>query len=430
VQKVQVNSAGDVLTTLSTSPPVPGDNLRLSIDGNIQMVAQGALQQGQRAAQHARDSVTKRRFEAPASSAVVEDPRTGQIIALATNPTYNPAQFVGGISQNNYNALLNNPSDPLLDRTIQGEYAPGSTFKLITATAGLKYGLITPSSIFDDTGKITIGNFVAHNDNGAAYGPIDLSEALTVSSDNYFNTIGLDLWYGRNQYGEDALQRVANEFGLGEQTGIDLPNASAGKIPTPQSYVQDHKQNPSVFTQAQWYPGNSDQVAIGQDEVLVTPLQLANAYAAFANGGNLFDPLVVEDAETPGGKVVKAFQARVMNRISFQPAWRAALIAGFQGAVNNGNGTAAGVFERTPLASMDIAGKTGTAQVNPPKQDTSVFTSFAPASNPQYVVDAFVEDAGYGASVAAPVVREIYDALFNVPLQPVNYSSAGGGGQN
>ncbi len=430
VQKVQVNSAGDVLTTLSTTPPVPGDNLRLSIDGYIQMVAEGALQQGQRAAQHTLDKVTNRKFEAPASSAVVEDPRTGQIIALATNPTYDPGQFVGGISQSNYNALLNNPSDPLLDRSIQGQYAPGSTFKLVTAVAGLKYGLITPSSTFDDTGHITIGNFVAHNDNGAAYGPIDLSEALTVSSDNYFNTIGLQLWYGRSKYGQDALQSVANQFGFGQPTGIDLPNESAGKIPTPQSYVKDHQQDPSVFTQAQWYPGNSDQVAIGQDEVLVTPLQLANAYAAFANGGNLFDPLVVEDAETAGGKVVKAFQAKVANRISITPAWRAALMTGFLGVVNNGNGTAAGVFEGTPLASMDIAGKTGTAQVNPPKQDTSVFTSFAPASSPQYVVDAFVEDAGYGASVAAPVAREIYDALFHVPLQPVTYSSAGGGGQN
>jgi penicillin-binding protein 2 len=430
VQKVQVNSAGDVLTTLSTTPPVPGDNIRLSIDGNIQMVADQALQQGQLAAQHSNDPVTHRKFEAPASAAVVEDPQNGQIIALATNPTYDPQEFVGGISQSNYNALLNNPDDPLLDRTIQGQYAPGSTFKLITAMAGLEYGLITPTSIFDDTGSITIGNFVAHNDNGAAYGPIDLSQAITVSSDNYFNTIGLELWYGRNTYGQDALQNVANQFGLGRPTGVDLPNEAPGKIPTPQSYAKDHQEDPSVFPQAQWYPGNSDQVAIGQDEVLVTPLQLANAYAAFADGGTLWQPLVVADAETPGGKVVHAYQAKVSNRINIQPAWRAALLAGFEGVVQNGDGTAAGDFLRTPLASMDIAGKTGTAQVNAPKQDTSVFTSFAPASNPQYVVDAFVEDAGYGASVAAPVVREIYDALFKLPLQPVSYATAGSGGQN
>jgi penicillin-binding protein 2 len=430
VQKVQVDSQGHILTTLTSTRPVPGDDIRLSIDGHVQMAAEAALTQGMVAAQHTYDRVTKRNFEAPAGSAVVEDPNTGQIIALATNPTYNPQEFVGGISQSNYNALLNNPSDPLLDRTIQGQYAPGSTFKLVTAMAGLKYGLITPDTYFDDTGSITIGNFVAHNDNGAAYGEISLSKAITVSSDNYFNTIGLKLWYGRSQYRADALQNVANEFGFGSPSGVALRNEAPGKIPTPASYVRDHKEHPAVFTQSQWYPGNSDQVAIGQDEVLVTPVQLANAYAAFANGGTLYVPQLAVDAETPSGQVVKPFAAQTTRTIPIEPSWRAALLQGFEGAVNSPNGTANGVFAGTPLAGMDIAGKTGTAQVNAPRQDTSVFTSFAPASSPKYVVDAFVEDAGYGASVAAPVVREIYDALYHLPLEPVAYSTATTGGQN
>jgi len=430
VQKVQVDSQGNILTTLSSSRPVPGDNIRLSIDGNVQMAAEAALTQGMMAARQTFDRVTNRNFEAPAGSAVVEDPTNGQIIALATNPTYDPEEFVGGISDANYKALLNNPSDPLLDRTIQGQYAPGSTFKLVTAMAGLQYGLITPSTYFDDTGSITIGNFVAHNDNGAAYGEINLSQAITVSSDNFFNTIGLKLWYGRSQYGDDALQNVAHEFGLGTSTGLVLPNEAPGKIPTPASYVKDHKADPAVFTQSQWYPGNSDQVAIGQDEVLVTPVQLANAYATFANGGTLFVPQLAVDAQTATGQVVKEFSPQKTGTVPIQPSWRAALLQGFEGVVNNPSGTASGVFAGTPLAGMDIAGKTGTAQVNAPRQDTSVFTSFAPASNPKYVVDAFVEDAGYGASVAAPVVREIYDALFNLPPEPVSYSAATAGGQN
>jgi penicillin-binding protein 2 len=431
IQRLQVDSKGDVLASLGTSPPVPGDTLRLSIDGTIQMVAEQALEQGLVAARHTFDTTTHRDFTAPAGSAVVEDPNTGQVLALATNPTYDPSEFVGGISEANYQALLNNPNDPLLDRTIQGQYAPGSTFKLITATAGLQYGLITPTTPFDDTGSITIGNFVAHNDNGAAYGVITLPRAITVSSDNFFNTIGLNLWYGRNTYGDDALQNVAKEYGLAAPTGIALPNEAAGKIPTPESYVRDHQADPSVFTQAEWYPGNSDQVAIGQDEVLVTPLQLANAYATFANGGNLLVPQVAIDAASPTtGRVVQTFHTRVVHTVSLQPAWRAALLQGFTGVVNNPSGTAYGDFANTPLANMDIAGKTGTAQVNAPRQDTSVFTSFAPASNPRFVVDAFVEDAGYGASVAAPVVREIYDGLFGLPLQPVAYSTAGSGGQN
>jgi penicillin-binding protein 2 len=431
VQKLQVDSRGNVLATLSTTAPVAGDTLRLTISGPVQVIAEQALEQGMNAARATFDKTSHRNFTAPAGSAVVEDPTNGQILALATNPTYDPTEFVGGISQANYRALLNNPNDPLLDRTIQGQYAPGSTFKLITATAGLQTGLITPNTVFDDTGSITIGNFVAHNDNGAAYGYITLPTAITVSSDNFFNTIGLNLWYGRDTYGEDALQNVAAEYGLGARTGLPLPNEAHGKIPTPQSYLSDHQADPGVFTQTQWYPGNSDQVAIGQDEVLVTPLQLANAYATFANGGKLLVPqLAVDAANATTGRVMQTFHTRVVHTVALQPDWRAALLQGFTGVVNSPSGTAYHVFANTPLAGMDVAGKTGTAQVNPPRQATSVFTSFAPATNPRFVVDAFLEDAGYGASVAAPVVREIYDALFGLPLEPVTYSSTGTGGQN
>ena len=430
VQKVQVDSRGQVLGALSSTAPVPGDDIKLSIDGRIQLVASQAIAQGMASAQHTFDRVTNRDYMAPAGSAVVEDPNNGQILALATYPTYDPSQFVGGISEANYKALLNNPSHPLVDRTIQGEYAPGSTFKLVTALAGLQDGIITPGYVFDDTGSIQVGNFTAHNDNGEAYGPISLSRAITVSSDNFFNRIGLALWYGRKTYGQDALQNMAKEFGFGNPTGIPLGNELPGKVPTPESYVKDNKSDPAVFTQSQWYPGNSDQLAIGQDELLVTPMQLANAYATFANGGTYYTPQLAVDAQTPAGKVVKTFAPQVQRTIPIQPDWRAAMVAGFRGVVNDPKGTAYYDFTGTPLANMDIAGKTGTAQVNAPRQDTSVFTSFAPASAPKYVVDSFMEDAGYGASVAAPVVREIYDALYNLPLQPVGFTSTGSGGQN
>ncbi|MBV9660977.1 MAG: penicillin-binding protein 2 [Acidimicrobiales bacterium] len=428
--KVQVDSQGHVLTTLSTTAAVAGLDLKLTIDGHIQQVAEQALEEGRTAAQHTFDNVTKRDFNAPAGSAVVEDPNTGEVIALATDPTYDPSLFVGGISQGNYNNLLNSPANPLLDRTIQGQYAPGSTFKLVTATAGLKYGLINPGTPFNDTGSIQVGNFVAHNDNGAAYGWIDLPTAITVSSDNFFNTIGVNLWYDRSTVGDDALQTVAKEYGFGAPSGIGLPNEAGGKVPTPESYVKDHESNPNVFTQSQWFPGNSDQLAIGQDELLVTPLQLANAYATFANGGTLYTPQLVQTAQTAFGQTNKTFSPQAKGSVSLEPDWRSAMLSGFEGVVNNPHGTAYWAFAGSPLASKQIAGKTGTAQVNAPRQDTSVFTSFAPASSPQYVVDAFVEDAGYGASVAAPVVREIYDALFNLPLEPVTYSATGNGGQN
>ncbi|MGH9093538.1 MAG: penicillin-binding transpeptidase domain-containing protein, partial [Acidimicrobiales bacterium] len=195
-------------------------------------------------------------------------------------------------------------------------------------------------------------------------------------------------------------------------------------------YKRDHQKDPKVFVQAQWYPGNSDQLAIGQDEVLVTPLQLANAYASFANGGTLWNPRVAADAETPAGKVIANYAPKPIRTIALHPDWRAAMLAGFTGVVNNPQGTAFGVFGHTPLSPLGIAGKTGTAQVGAGRQNTSVFTSFAPAANPKYVVDAFVEQAGYGASVAAPVVRQIYDNLFKQPVQPITYTPTGGGGQN
>lgn len=430
VEKVQVDSRGDVLTTLSVTKPVPGLNLRLSIDGNVQTAAETALNQGMLAARHTFDSVTRRDFQAPAGSAVVEDPNTGQIIALATNPTYDPSQFVGGISEAAYQALLNNPSDPLLDRSIQGQYAPGSTFKLITGTAGLQYGMITPYSYFNDTGRLMIGNFPAHNDNFESYGEINLPSALTVSSDLFFDDIGVRLWYSRAQVGQDALQNVAKSYGLGSPTGIALPNEAPGRIPTPESYARDHQRYPTAYPNGTWFPGDSQNTAIGQGEDTVTPLQLANAYSTFANGGSVMVPELVLDAETATGHVVQTFAPKVSKTVDLQPAWRAALLQGFEGVVNNPKGTAYGVFAGTPLAGKGLAGKTGTATQVAPKQATSVFTSFGPAAKPQYVVDSFVEDAGYGASVAAPIVREIWDALFGLPLQPVAYTAAGSGGQN
>jgi penicillin-binding protein 2 len=243
--------------------------------------------------------------------------------------------------------------------------------------------------------------------------------------------VGAQFWNGRGRFGEDGLQGVARALGFGSRTGLPLPNEASGRIPDPASRKKLHDANPKAFPNGKWFSGDNVNLAIGQGELVTTPLQLANAYAAFANGGNLLVPQLVIDAENPTtSHVDRTFPAKVTNRIPLQPDWRAAMIQGFTGVVNASDGTASGVFAHTPLAGMDIAGKTGTAQVNAPRQDTSVFTSFAPANNPQYVVDSFIEDAGYGASVAAPVVREIYDGLYNLLPQPVTYSPPTNGGQN
>ena len=420
MERVQVDSAGQVLAVLNSTPPIPGHDLVLTIDGRIQEAAVNALQAGLAAARQSTHNGVP--FPAPAAAAVVEDPRDGTVLALATDPDYNPGEFVGGISKAHYAAYTNPAANqPLLDRAIQGVYAPGSTFKLITATAGLKYGLVTPTSPFDDTGSIQIGNETFTNNDGEVLGVITLPTAITESSDNYFNAIGAELWdgyYSSRQFPEDALQQVANEYGLGSQTGVALPGESSGLIPTPQSVALDYKLYPKDYATGTWYTGDSAQTAIGQFEDLVTPLQLANAYSTFANGGTLWEPRLALEVRDQAGKVLSTYTSVRKGAVALPEADRQAMLAGFQGVVQNPAGTAAGIFTG-PLANYDIAGKTGTSQVQG-KQSTSVFTSFAPATDPQYEVTAILEQAGYGADVAGPVVRQIYDALYGLPAQPVS----------
>lgn len=422
VERVQVDSQGNVLGVLSSTPPVQGANLVLTIDGSVQMTAVSAIEQGLATARTQIYPGTGQNYKAPAGSAVVEDPKNGTVVALATYPDYNPAQFVGGISSANYKALQNPAAhNPLLDRAIQGLYAPGSTFKLATATAGLEQGIITPTSVYHDVGHITVGGQTFTNDGGTAYGNIQLPYAITVSSDNFFNNIGMQQWNQRATLGVNAEQNVAKAYGFGAPTGIKLPYESAGLVPTPASVAATYKKYPKLFATGNWSTGDSMQVAIGQFEDLVTPMQLANAYATFANGGTRYTPRLVASAVSQSGHVTP-YASKVVTTVPLKAPWRAAILAGFRGVIQNPNGTAYAVFQNTPLAKMDLAGKTGSAQRGKnaqgvSRQVTSVFTSFGPASNPRYVVDAIIEKAGYGSAIAAPVVRQIWDKLYNLPLQ-------------
>lgn len=440
IEKLQVDSQGNPLGILSETPPVPGLNLRLTINGALQEEAVSAIEQGLAAAHktlstNASGGLTGVPFEAPAGSAVVEDPQNGDVEALATVPDYNNNDFIGGISEAQYSAYNDDPDRPLIDRATQGEYAPGSTFKLVTATAGLEEGLITPTSIFHDTGSITVGGEKFTNDNGESFGDINVTQAIGVSSDNFFNTVGENQWNARGTLGDDAEQKVAEGYGFNAPTGIKLPGESGGLIPTPASVARDYKLYPKDFETGAWVTGDSMQVAIGQFEDLVTPLQLANAYSAFANGGTLWTPQVAADAQRANGTVTRTYApVKKGDAPPLTPVQRAAMLQGFWDAVNNGaivggaGGTAFSIFHNSyrgqpdPLANMDIAGKTGTAQVTG-QQSTSVFTSFAPASDPRYEVTSIMEKSGYGASVAGPVVRQIYDKIYNLPLEPVAVDS-------
>ncbi len=458
VEELQVDSQGHVLGVVPGSyrPPVPGDDLVLSIDLQDQEAAETALAHGMAYARTQVDPASGHLYRAPAASMVVEDPRNGQILALATNPDYNPKDFIGGISYAKWDAY-NNPVNhyPLLDRAISTGYAPGSTWKLITATASLRYGLRSPYTIYNDTGTYTIGGQVFHDNDNVALGPVDLQQAIAESSDTYFYSLGGQFYLqydaGKNMTGPDPLQSVAMQYGLGDYSGIALPGESPGLVPSAQVVAKEHAQYPKAYPDGTWEPGFEVQEAIGQGQDLVTPLQLADAYATFANGGTLYVPQVALKVTSPGTngapgtKVIKNFAPQVKNHVTMPSAPdRAAMLQGFVGVTSSPQGTAYGAFAGAgfPLSRYPVGAKTGTAEVDvlcttakcpagyvpwpQYKQDTSVFTSFAPAYHPRFVVDAVFEQSGYGASVAAPAVAQEYQTLFGLN-HPAGATSGRGG---
>jgi penicillin-binding protein 2 len=443
VEKVQVDSQGHVLDSYMVSPPVAGDDLVLSISLADQRSAVQALDEWVVKARGMLDHVSLHDFRAPAASMVVEDPRNGQILALATYPDYDPSDFIGGITQGRW-SYYNNPANgyPLIDRAISSGYAPGSTWKLVTATAMLRYGLRTPDTVYYDGGTYSIGGQIFNDNDNTQLGDVDLVQAITESSDTYFYSIGGQFYqqydYRKALSGPDPLQSVASEYGLGHYSGIELPGEAPGLVPDAQVVAKMHAQYPQAYPDGNWEPGFEVQEAIGEGQDLVTPLQLDDAYAAFANGGTLYVPEVALAVEAPGhngranGKILVLFHPHVKGQVTMPSAYdRAAMTQGFEGVTASSLGTAASAFADFPLSTYPVAGKTGTAQVDSYcatatgcgagyvtwpvyKQDTSVFASFAPAAAPRFAVDAVFEQSGYGADVAAPAVEQEYKTLFGL----------------
>ena len=325
VTKVQVNSQGQVLTTLSSTPPVPGDNIRLSIDAHVQVAAEGALEQGMNAAHHTFDTVTSRNFAAPAASAVVEDPDNGQIVALATEPTYDPSLFVGGISEANYQALLDNPSDPLLDRTIQGQYAPGSTFKLVTALAGLKYGLITPNTYFDDTGQ--------HPDRQLHRPQRQRRRLRRNQPDPGDHRLQRQLLqHHRTQLVVRAVpvrpdrppEHGRRSSASANRPASTCPDEAPGKIPTPASYVKDHEARPGGLHPVPVVSGQQRPGRHRPGRGAGHPAPAGQRLRHLRQRRHPLHPPAGRSMRRPRpGKVVKTFQPKTMRTIPIQPAWRA-----------------------------------------------------------------------------------------------------------
>lgn len=411
----EVDANGNTVRELPGSrPPVAGDDIVLSIDIGIQAMAEQALEEALVAARERRVTRGNPPNAAPAGSVVLTDVNEGSVVAMASFPDFDASTFVDGIDQTEWDALTWPGSfNPLVNRAIDGQYAPGSTFKLVTAYGGLQSGLITPEYTFNDRGFYTIPNCrgsscTVNNAGRTPYGMVDMREALTVSSDAYFYEIGARAWFGRDQVG-DPIQDAAEVFGFGADTGVPLPNEKSGRVMTPEEYARRSADNPTAFPDGQWQAGDNVNIAIGQGEMLVTPLQLANAYGALANGGTLLAPNIVREVRRSGtDEVVRSFEPRALRRIEFAPGWREAFVDGFVGVTTDEDGTAAGTFSGFP--NWLVAGKTGTAQVGG-KADTAVFAAFAPADAPRYAAAAFLEESGFGGVAAAPLVRRILEPL-------------------
>lgn len=445
VENVVVDSKGRVTGTTRTTPPVPGSHLVTSINAMVQQDVEQAIKD---AMERARNNGEP----AEAAAGVVLDVRTGRVIAMASAPTFDPSVWVGGISQQQYARLSSEEANqPMINRATQGQYPVGSTFKPISLSAAVKAGF-SLNGTYPCPGGYQVGNRVWHNYESRSYGMIDLHRSLVISCDTVYYRFAHLLW--QRQGGEDQksvgdttepIPHMAKEYGLAAKTGIDLPTESDGRIPDPgwkmeywketkdhyckyakEGYPDVAKDDPSRAKYLEklateqckrgyvWRAGDAVNLSIGQGDMLATPLQLARAYAAIANGGTLYTPRIGKAIVRPDGTVVekitppKAGQVSVSNKVLRYI--RKAL------ADVPRSGTAAGTFAGFPLDRFPIAGKTGTAQAYG-EEDTAWFASFAPADDPRYAVVVTVSQGGLGSSAAAPAVRDIYEGIFGVGKQ-------------
>jgi penicillin-binding protein 2 len=429
-QALSVNASGDVVGTLSHTAPQIGDTVVLNIDTGLQQAVQADL-----AAQIAQDrhtpDVEDHNVLPPAinGAAVVLNPQNGQVLAMASYPSYDLNQWVGGISTANFDALQQTGAEN--NYAIQGEYTPGSTFKLITATADLQDGVYSPSRYYNDTGTFKVNNCTGgtcnFSDNvGDSGGQYNLATALTVSSDSYFYNLGELFWEGKATYGANAIQNVAAQYGEGVSTGIDLPNEATGRVDSQSERQKLHQEAPTAFTNTTWYTGDNVEMAFGQGATALTPIEQAVAYATFANGGTRYAPEVASQiVDSTTGKVVQSIQPKVLGHVNLPAAVSGPILQGLEGAIGSKKplGTAYSVFQGFP-ASWNLAGKTGTATNPGAKEPNSWFVAFGPNPNPQYVVLAVIDEGGYGAEAAAPLVRSIFDYIVANPIGAVKTPTA------
>jgi penicillin-binding protein 2 len=389
-RQIEVDAVGRRLRVLGEVPEQPGRNVILTIDFDVQQAAEQAL--GSRT-----------------GAVVALDPNNGEIIAMASHPSFDPNSFSGGINLATWRSLSASPDHPLEDRAIQGVYPPGSTFKLVDSIAALQEKAITPTTVFNCPGGLWYGNREYRCWRKEGHGDVALHRAIVQSCDVYFYEVGLRL-------GVDRLAYWADQLGLGRHSGVPLGEEKVGLIP---SSAWKRKR----FGE-RWYPAETLSVAIGQGYVGVTPLQMAQLAAEIANGGIRYQPHFVRQIIGADGRVLENVKPVVEARLKVDPNVLAMIRDAMADVVNGAGGTA----HRAQLEHITVCGKTGTAQVvkeaqgdrvkeeNLPERyrDHGWFVAFAPKEQPQIAVACVIEHGGHGGSSAAPVVHDVMAKFFEL----------------
>jgi penicillin-binding protein 2 len=419
-QKFIVNSDGETIRTLGAIDPVAGDDLHLTLDVRVQRLAEQALLDGMAHARsmHDQNGAT---LKANAGSVVVLDANTGGVVAMVTTPTFDPTWYVHGLTPAQSNYLFRNSKvAPSVNRAIQAAYTPGSTFKSITGLAAVKEGIASLSGSYECTSSYTKqgdeSGTVFNNWTTANLGYMSVGHALVISCDTVFDAFGGAFYdkYVQNALGQnsDLLARDLREWGFGQPTGIDLPAERTGLVPDPAWASTALDASGRKLFPYGWVPGGDILTMIGSGYVQVTPLQLARAYAAIANGGHLCRPHIVDQIVAADGSVAKRVDGKCGQTVPYTPQQLTYVRDALRGVVGTG-GTAACAFSGFPTSQIAVAGKTGTAE-RPPAQDTSWFAAMVgpDPTHPDYVVLTSVEQGGFGASTAAPITRRVIDALY------------------
>ncbi|MFB8169316.1 penicillin-binding protein 2 [Kitasatospora purpeofusca] len=435
ITKLEVDNLGRVIGTADQAAPQTGNNLVTSIDAKVQKVVEDNLAQAMGDARKTFDKVTNRNYEADSGAAVVMDVHTGRIVAMASAPTYDPNLWQGGISGKDYQALTSKESNfPLLNRAIQGQSAPGSTFKVISTTAAVQAGYSLDGR-YDCPKAMTIGGREFKNFESESFGAISLERALEVSCDTVFYGLAYDQWMKdggikpKKEPG-DWFFKTAHQFGLGAKTGIDLPSEVTGRVPDRQWKQSFYDNNKDAWCKQAEKGGNSfsDQIArencvdgyqmragdavnfaIGQGDTLVTPVQMARIYSALANGGTFYRPTVAKAVISPGGDLVREIAPHEDGRLPGDQKLLGYIDQATAGVITSG--TAAWKFTGAgwPQGKIELHAKTGTAEVEG-KQTTSWLTTYSR----DYAVVMTISQGGTGSGGSGDAIRRIYQSLYGV----------------